>query len=87
AVNAKYQSSYNTGSNLDPVKNQPGFTLVNARVGIGPDDKSWQVEAWAQNIFDEYYTQVGFDAVAQTGSYNAFLGMPRTYGMTLRLAY
>ena len=87
AVNAKYQSSYNTGSNLDPVKNQPGFTVVNARVGIGPDDKSWQVEAWAQNIFDEYYTQVGFDAVAQTGSYNAFLGMPRTYGMTLRLAY
>lgn len=87
AVNAKYQSSYNTGSNLDPVKNQPGFTLVNARVGIGPDDKSWQVEAWAQNIFDEYYTQVGFDAVAQTGSYNAFLGMPRTYGMTVRLAY
>ncbi len=87
AVNAKYQSSYNTGSNLDPVKNQPGFTLVNARVGIGPDDRSWQVEAWAQNIFDEYYTQVGFDAVAQTGSYDAFLGMPRTYGMTLRLAY
>ncbi|MBT9473864.1 MAG: TonB-dependent receptor [Pseudomonadota bacterium] len=87
AVNAKYQSSYNTGSNLDPVKTQPGFTLVNARIGIGPDDRSWQVEAWAQNIFDEYYTQVGFDAVAQSGSYDAFLGMPRTYGMTLRLAY
>jgi iron complex outermembrane receptor protein len=87
ALNAKYQSSYNTGSNLDPVKNQPGFTLVNARAGIGAADKRWQLEVWGQNIFDQYYTQVGFDAVAQSGSYDAFLGMPRTYGMTLRLAY
>lgn len=86
-VNAKYQSSYNTGSNLDPVKNQPGFTLVNARVGIGPQNKRWLVEAWAQNLFNQYYTQVGFDAVAQTGSYDAFLGLPRTYGMTLRVSY
>lgn len=87
AVNAKYQSSYNTGSNLDPVKNQDGFTLVNARVGIGPEDKSWQLEAWAQNILNKYYTQVGFDAVVQTGSYDAFLGLPRTYGLTLRMSY
>lgn len=87
AVNAKYQSSYNTGSNLDPVKNQEGFVLVNARVGIGSSDKRWQVEAWAQNLFDQYYTQVGYDAVAQTGSYDAFLGLPRTFGMTLRVAY
>jgi iron complex outermembrane receptor protein len=87
AVNAKYVSSYNTGSNLDPVKNQPGFTLVNARLALGPDNQRWQVEAWAQNLFNQYYMQVGFDAVAQTGSYDAFLGLPRTYGMTLRFKY
>jgi iron complex outermembrane receptor protein len=87
AVNAKYQSSYNTGSNLDPVKNQKDFTLVNARIGIGPGDKQWQVEAWAQNLFNKDYKQVAYDAVAQTGSYNAFLGLPRTYGMTLRVTY
>jgi iron complex outermembrane receptor protein len=87
AINAKYQSSYNTGSNLDPVKNQEGFTLVNARIGIGPQNKRWQAELWGQNIFDQYYTQVGFDAVAQTGSYDAFLGLPRTYGVTLRASF
>jgi outer membrane receptor protein involved in Fe transport len=87
SINAKYVSSYNTGSNLDPVKNQPGFTLVNARLAVGPEDRRWQVELWGQNIFDQFYTQVGFDAVAQTGSYDAFLGLPRTYGMTLRLQY
>jgi iron complex outermembrane receptor protein len=69
------------------VKNQPGFTLVNARLGLGPENRRWQVEAWALNLFNQYYSQVGFDAVAQTNSYDAFLGLPRTYGMTLRFSY
>ena len=87
SINGKYVSSFNTGSNLDPVKNQSGFTLVNARVSIGPENRRWQLEAWAQNLLNQYYTQVGFDAVAQTNSYDAFLGLPRTYGMTLRFSY
>ena len=87
ALNAKYVTSYNTGSNLDPVKNQGSFTLVNARVGVGPSDRRWQVEAFAQNLFNKTYEQVAFDAVAQSGSYDAFLGLPRTFGMTLRLQY
>ncbi|MDB5437172.1 MAG: TonB-dependent receptor [Phenylobacterium sp.] len=87
SINAKYVSAFNTGSNLDPVKNQPGFTLVNARLGLGPENRRWQVEAWALNLFNQYYSQVGFDAVAQTNSYDAFLGLPRTYGMTLRFSY
>lgn len=87
AVNGKYTSSYNTGSNLDPVKNQGDLTLVNGRIGIAPEDKHWQFEIWGQNLFDKRYLQVGYDAVAQTGSYDAFLGMPRTYGATLRFSY
>lgn len=87
AVNAKYVSSFNTGSNLDPVKNQSGFTLVNARVAIGSADKRWQLEAYATNLFNKIYYQVGFDAVAQSGSYDAFLGLPRQYGLTLRVQY
>ena len=87
AVNAKSVSSFNTGSDLDPVKNQPGFTLVNARVGLTSADKRWAVEAFAQNIFDDVYYQVGFNAVLQSGSYDAFLGQPRTYGVALRFTY
>ena len=86
-LGAKHTTEYNTGSDLAPQKMQDAYTLVNARVGIGAKDKRWGVELWAQNLTDETYAQVGFDAPLQTGSYNAFLGAPRTYGVTLRVAY
>jgi len=81
---AKYASDYNTGSDLDPQKLQEAYTVVNARIGLGSRSQSWMVELWAQNLTDEEYIQVGFDAPLQTGSWNAFLAAPRTYGVTLR---
>ncbi len=86
-VGAKYMSEYNTGSDLDPEKLQDGYTLVNARVGFGRQDQRWMLEFWGQNLTDETYRQVGIDAPIQAGSWNAFLGAPRTYGMTLRMRY
>ncbi len=86
-VGAKYTTEYNTGSDLAPQKMQDAYALINARIGIGSRNKRWMVELWGQNLTDETYAQVGFDAPLQTGSYNAFLGAPRTYGMTLRVAY
>ncbi|MGH8061431.1 MAG: TonB-dependent receptor [Pseudoxanthomonas sp.] len=86
-IGAKYMSEHNTGSDLDPQKIQSAYALVNARFGIGSKDKRWMLEFWGQNLTDKTYTQVGFDAPLQTGSWNAFLGAPRTYGMTLRLHY
>ncbi|MFN7417264.1 MAG: TonB-dependent receptor domain-containing protein, partial [Alphaproteobacteria bacterium] len=87
ALNAKSVSSYNTGSDLAPIKTQPGFTTVNARLGLASQDKRWSVEAWAQNLLNEVYYQVAFDAPFQPGSFDAFLGQPRTYGLTLRYTY
>ncbi|HEY5970383.1 MAG TPA: TonB-dependent receptor [Pseudoxanthomonas sp.] len=86
-LGAKYMSEHNTGSDLDPQKIQGGYALVNARIGIGAKNQRWMLEFWGQNLTDETYKQVGFDAPLQTGSWNAFLGAPRTYGMTLRLKY
>ncbi len=86
-VGAKYMSEYNTGSDLDPQKLQDGYALVNARVGFGRQDQRWILEFWGQNLTDETYMQVGIDAPIQAGSWNAFLGAPRTYGMTLRMRY
>lgn len=86
-VSAKYLSDHNTGSDLDPQKAQAGYTLVNARLGLGRQDKRWSVELWGQNLTDRTYRQVGFDAPIQPGNWNAFLGAPRTYGMTVRVQY
>ena len=83
-IAAKYASEYNTGSDLDPQKLQEAYTVVNARIGLGSRDRSWMLELWAQNLTDEEYIQVGFDAPLQAGSWNAFLAAPRTYGLTLR---
>ncbi len=93
-VSAKYMSDYNTGSDLHPSKEQPAFTVVNARVGVGGLDNEWNLELFTQNLFDEDYLQVGFNGPFQVDEnndsisvYNAFLGAPRTYGVTLRVNY
>lgn len=86
-VGLKFNTGYNTGSDLNPVKQQGDYAVVDARIGIGPRDKRWSVELWSQNLFDEGYYQVVYDAPFQTGSYDAFLGQPRTFGVTLRARY
>ncbi len=95
-IGAKYTSEYNTGSNLDPRKEQDALTLVNARLGFGAENESWMLELWAQNLTDEEYYQVAFDATLQgssadqplpTNTVNAFLGAPRTYGVTARFKF
>jgi outer membrane receptor protein involved in Fe transport len=92
-IGAKFTSAYNTGSDLDPRKTQAAFALANGRVAFGPDDKRWSFEIWSENLFDKRYEQVAFDAPFQnaptnsTGVIDAFLGAPRTFGMTVRAKY
>jgi len=86
-VAGKYSSSQNTGSDLDPNKVQGGYTIVNMRAGFGSDDDRWSVELFGSNLFGEDYLQVAFGAPLQAGAYNAFLGAPRTYGVTLRAGF
>ncbi|MGV1685074.1 TonB-dependent receptor [Sphingopyxis sp. NJF-3] len=99
-IDGRMTSDYNTGSDLFPQKEQDGYALFNARLGIrGPDEK-WGVELWAQNIFNKNYAQVAFNSPFQAGASSApfvdpqypggrqifsqFLAEPRTYGVTLR---
>ncbi|MBO9501956.1 TonB-dependent receptor [Brevundimonas sp. A19_0] len=107
SLSAKYMSDYNTGSDLLPTKSQDAFTMVNGRISIGTEDERWMLDIWAQNLTDEEYTQVAYNAPLQgsafqttvqpngtfynpaldTQTIDAFLGAPRTYGMTLRIRY
>ncbi len=92
-------SDYNTGSDLFPEKEQDGYSVWNARVGVRGQDERWAVEFWGQNVFNTKYTQVAFNSPLQgsgsvasvragsplaTQLFSAYLAEPRTYGVTLR---
>jgi outer membrane receptor protein involved in Fe transport len=97
-LSGKYTSEYNTGSDLNPIKQQDAFTLFNARIALARTDDLVSIELWSQNLLDEDYIQVGFNGPYQAGDagtstneqndavsvYDAFLGAPRTVGLTLR---
>jgi iron complex outermembrane recepter protein len=99
-LDGRLTGDYNTGSDLFPQKEQDGFGVVNARIGLRGADEKWAVELWAQNLFDTDYAQVAFNTPFQAGTTSApftdpnypggrqlfshFLAEPRTFGITLR---
>ncbi len=99
----RYSSAINTGSDLDFEKVQGGTVIVNARIGLRGRDAHWGLDLWAQNVLNTNYQQVAFDeplqgsgatnavrqglAASSTQLYGAFLGEPRTYGMTARFKF
>lgn len=99
-IDGRMTSDYNTGSDLFPQKEQDGFAVFNARIGLRGPDESWGIELWGQNIFKQDYAQVAFNSPFQAGTTSApfvdpqypggrqifsqFLAEPRTYGITLR---
>lgn len=87
SLEEKYNSSYNTGSDLDPRKIQGAFGLLNARLGFGALDESWAIELWGANLADKYYYGVAFDSPFQFNTIASYLAQPRTYGATFRVKF
>ena len=89
---AKYNSTYNTGSDLAPQKVQGGYTVLNGRLGVGNPRQGWTIEAWAQNLTNVTVLQLAINAPLQgtetdpaaIRTYDAFLAPPRTFGVTVR---
>jgi outer membrane receptor protein involved in Fe transport len=102
-IDGRSTNGYNTGSDLFPQKEQEGYMLFNARVGIRGPQQRWSVELWAQNLFNKDYTQVAFNSPFQAGTaaapfvdpqfpggrqiFSAFLAEPRTVGITGRFRF
>ena len=77
---ARHQGNVNTGVDLDAEKEQQAYTLINARLGLR-FPRNLEVSVWGANLTDEFYRLIIFDSVAQAGSYNGYVGLPRTYGI------
>ena len=82
-LSVRYITKVNTGSDLAPQKVQKGYALVNIRVGIRTAENGWELAGWANNLFDTNYSQIIFATPIQPGSFSTFIGMPRTYGVSL----
>ena len=67
----KYMSEYNTGSDLLPYKQQDAFTTLNARITLGTEDERWTGEFWVQNLTDEEYVQVAYNAFLQGSAFQS----------------
>ncbi len=79
-----YRSSVFEDSDLDPLKEQDGYGLLNLRTGIFLGDGSTELSFWMRNALDEDYLGTYFDAPLQIGKLNSYAREPRTYGVSLR---
>lgn len=78
---ARYQSATVTGADLDPLKRQEGYTLVNGRIGLALEAHDAEIALWGSNLLDESYRVITFNAALQPGSLAAFMGEPRAWGV------
>jgi iron complex outermembrane receptor protein len=94
-VDARWQSEMNTGSNLDPRKEQDAYAVVGMKFGVYSEGERLGLELFARNLFDERYINTAIDSPFQgvaaapgttpTSTIDAFLGEPRMIGATMRV--
>ena len=84
-IDSRYMSQFNTGSDLDIEKIQDHSFVVNGRIGIHGPNERWGIELWGQNIFNEDYLQVAFDAPLQGTGTARGVGRPGFYNTATQL--
>jgi outer membrane receptor protein involved in Fe transport len=86
-VNTRQQSEVNTSTSLVAEAAQKGYTLVGARLGLRAPRGAWEVSAYGQNLTNVYYRTIVFAGTAQPGTYQAYIGEPRTVGLEAKLRF
>ena len=66
-----------------PVTLVPSSTNANARIGFGPQNRSWEISLWVRNFTNEDAFLWGFPAADFIGSSLHFRTPPRQIGATL----
>lgn len=97
-ADARWVSDQIGGSNLDPVKAQGDYGMVNLKLGV--ERGGIGIELWARNVLDVHTFQIAFDGPYQGSAPNAanpnpssfsqigaFPNEPRTMGVTLKTRF
>ncbi|NWG47160.1 MAG: TonB-dependent receptor [Alphaproteobacteria bacterium] len=86
-LDVRWNSKYNTGSDLDPNKINDNYAIWNTRVGIAGNEGQWGLEFFVRNLTDEYYSIIAIDVPEQPGTYAAYPNEPRTFGVVGRVEF
>lgn len=77
-VDYVYQDAFFYGP--DNTNAEPGYGLLNARIGIGAADNGWALSIWAKNLTNRLYR---VSVIPFLGDESSLYGAPRTYGLRL----
>jgi outer membrane receptor protein involved in Fe transport len=86
SVDARWNSSYRVQTfTRNRATDNTEYAVVNGRLGFAGTNGGWAIEAWSKNIFDEFYHLGGFAVPEQTGTFDVYPSLGRTYGGTFRI--
>lgn len=85
AITGNLSEQFTTRVGLDTADGtqQSSVALLNASVGLASPLKTWGVTAWCMNCTDQRYFTLSFPVPLQTGTEGAYVGAPRTFGLSL----
>jgi iron complex outermembrane receptor protein len=74
-----YTSQYFTGATQDPTLSVPGYSLVNASIGLATLDRRFSITVFARNLLNQDYVLIPSNQVVR----GQYLGEPRIIGVSL----
>lgn len=80
-----YNSRTNTSTAIPATREQNGYSLFNARMGVTTDDDRYGFQLWCRNCGDEQYRNIIFAGLV--GGDFAYITPPREWGVTLSAKY
>ncbi len=88
-VDANYRSTthFSATNPTNPLANQPGYTLVNARLTWRPLDTRWTVSGAITNLGNKLYYSQKVDGRTGFGTAYGTVGEPREFTVTLRRSF
>jgi iron complex outermembrane receptor protein len=66
---------------------EDGYSIVNARLSLMPQDGPWEISAWVKNLSDEEYRTAAQDISLALGFSEIVPGLPRTWGVELEYRF
>ena len=91
ALSTHVDAMHTSSRNFDPtgraMVSGGAYTLMNVKIGVGPQDQRWSASLWAKNILGARYKSFVADLSGIIGSYETFFGAPATYGVQLGVRF